>query len=202
MGAERVGGYVLGGGASRRFGSDKALFRLPDGRTLSEHAAAALPRPLAVEPTLIVAQVSAGHLATGLRVITDEVPGLGPLGGLQRALLDASALSITLIALVACDMPWMETALLAAERDLLLARPQASACVPRLGGRWEPLHGVYRAAVCLPLVEALVARDERRMQRVVEALGALDAVATLGFEVERWARSVRSANTPDALETR
>lgn len=74
-------GAVLAGGQSRRFGSDKAAALL-DGRTLMEHAIAAL-RPQ------VDAIIVAGR--TGYATAPDwPRPGMGPLGGIAGALIHAA----------------------------------------------------------------------------------------------------------------
>lgn len=71
-------GAVLAGGRSSRFGSDKALAML-DGRTLLDHAAAALgPHCDAV------VVVGRGEIADWPR------PDMGPLGGIAGALIHAA----------------------------------------------------------------------------------------------------------------
>ncbi|HVR91992.1 MAG TPA: NTP transferase domain-containing protein [Novosphingobium sp.] len=74
----RTLGVILAGGASRRFGSDKALAILR-GKPLIGHAIAAL---LPHCEALVVA----GHETSLVPVIADYPgPGLGPLGGLAGA---------------------------------------------------------------------------------------------------------------------
>jgi molybdopterin-guanine dinucleotide biosynthesis protein A len=79
--------------------------------------------------------VPVGDVAT---VVTDAYPGKGPLGGIYTGLLAAECpLSIV----VACDMPFLNAALLT--RMLEMAEGY-DAVVPRLaGGMVEPLHAIY-----------------------------------------------------------
>lgn len=75
----RLLGAVLAGGASTRFGSDKAV-ALVDGTVLIGHVIAALAPQ--VESLVIVGRDWPGHA----RVDDRPAPGLGPLGGLAGAL--------------------------------------------------------------------------------------------------------------------
>src|SRR3546814_13961187 len=75
----RLLGAVLAGGRSSRFGSDKALAML-DGRTLLDHAAAALGAH--VETVVIC-----GRHVPGMTGLADRpAADMGPLGGLNAAL--------------------------------------------------------------------------------------------------------------------
>src|SRR3546814_20571783 len=74
----RLLGAVLAGGRSSRFGSDKALAML-DGRTLLDHAAAALGAH--VETVVIC-----GRHVPGMTGLADRpAADMGPLGGLNAA---------------------------------------------------------------------------------------------------------------------
>ena len=78
----RTLGAVIAGGASRRFGSDKAAADL-DGKALLERVVAALTPQ--VEAIALV-----GHDWPGCETLADRPPGVGPLGGLAAALAFAA----------------------------------------------------------------------------------------------------------------
>jgi molybdopterin-guanine dinucleotide biosynthesis protein A len=85
----------------------------------------------------------------GFEVVSDRFPGLGPLAGLHAGL---SAAETELGVCVACDLPFVEPALL---RHLLRRAQGADAVVPVVRGRPEPLCAVYRRTV-LPPAETLL----------------------------------------------
>lgn len=92
----RLLGAILAGGASSRFGSDKALAHF-DGRMLLDHAAAQLR--LHVDAMVVV-----GREWPGLASIADRPrPGLGPLGGLAGALAHANAHGFDAVLTASCD---------------------------------------------------------------------------------------------------
>ena len=94
----RLLGVVLAGGASRRFGSDKAL-ALFEGRALIDHVVEAL----AAQADAVAV---AGRQWRDLPLVTDEpAPGLGPLGGLCGALHQAAAGGYDAVLTAACDAP-------------------------------------------------------------------------------------------------
>ena len=101
----RLLGAVLAGGRSSRFGSDKALALLADGRTLLEHAAAAIAPH-------VEAVVICGRTAEGMTGLADRpAPDMGPLGGLNAALHHAVAQGYDAVLTTGCDMPLYPAAL-------------------------------------------------------------------------------------------
>ncbi|MCA1196424.1 NTP transferase domain-containing protein [Sphingomonas sp. R647] len=80
----RLLGALIAGGASRRFGSDKALATI-GGVSLIDH-------PRGVLEAQVDDLVLCGRPSNRMRWISDRpAPGLGPLGGLNAALADARA---------------------------------------------------------------------------------------------------------------
>ncbi|HEX9028860.1 MAG TPA: molybdenum cofactor guanylyltransferase, partial [Anaerolineales bacterium] len=94
-----------------------------------------------------------------LPLFSDRLPGRGALGGLYTALSIANR---PLVGVVACDMPFVSAALLAAARDLL-ADPTIDAVIPRTADGTEPFHAVYRRETCLPLIQAALENDKWRV---------------------------------------
>jgi len=130
-----VSAFVLAGGQSRRMGADKAFIEF-NGSTLLARALK-LAEAVASEVWIV------GHrqkFAEFGRVVEDEFPSHGPLGGIHAA-LRASSTDLNLV--LAVDMPFVETRFL----EYLLARAasgKALITVPRAGGGWQPLCAVYR----------------------------------------------------------
>ena len=91
---DRILGAVLAGGASSRFGSDKAAAVL-GGRTLLDHASAAIA-PFVTEVVVI-------GRADGVPDL--PVAGLGPLGGIAGALGYAARQGFASVLTIGCDMP-------------------------------------------------------------------------------------------------
>ena len=84
---------------------------------------------------------------------------MGPWEALYTALSEASH---PLVAVVACDMPFVNPRLLAALRDRL-AEAGCAAVIPRSTSGLEPFHAVYRRSACLPLVKASLETGLRRV---------------------------------------
>lgn len=143
-------GAVLVGGQSRRMGIDKPLLSFR-GRRMIEWVMEALSQ--VVDEVLLVGR-GAGRLAwLGLSTVEDLVPGGGPLAGIFTALTVARSPHCLV---VACDMPFLDPALLA---YLLEQAPGWDAVVPAVDGHLEPLHAVY-ARSCLPVIGRMLAAGE------------------------------------------
>ncbi len=85
-----------------------------------------------------------------VRLIPDLKPGFGSLGGLYTALASAA---LPFVAVVACDMPFVSVELLARMYQLIVEK-EADVVVARSAEGLEPLHAVYRRAVCVPAIES------------------------------------------------
>ena len=135
-------------------GADKALLDL-DGQPLLLRAAR-LVEPLAASVTVI--GDPARYAELGLAVIPDDVPNLGPLGGIATA-LRISRMPWNLI--VGCDLPYLTAAWL----EFLISRALASradALLPDNVRGPEPLCAMYHAR-CAPVISAALARGVRKV---------------------------------------
>lgn len=180
-------GAILAGGMSRRFGAPKALAEV-GGRAIVVRVRDALAQVardvvlIANEPDLFA------HLDLPIR--RDDVPGLGAIGGVRKALAWAREERRPGALCIACDMPFVTPELL---RLVVAAAEvgQAEAVVPESGGRRgvEPLCAWYSVA-CIGAIDGLIARGQGA------AMGALlDRV-----RVERVPRArVARIGDPDVL---
>jgi len=174
---------LAGGRASRLGGRDKSAI-VVEGRTILDRQIDALA-PIAGE-ILIVGRGT--HPAA--RTIPDRVDGSGPLAGLDAALAAARG---ELVVVVACDMPFVTTALLT---GLLGLADGADAVVPRTERGYHPLCAVYRRSV-RDAVERNLARGRLKM---LDLLAELRVTFT---DVERFGdghRLLANVNTPADLE--
>lgn len=134
--------YIVAGGQSKRFGSDKARVLL-GGVPMICRVADAL-KPVAQSVTA-VASTADVYKDLGLLTIGDLCPGRGPLGGLDTALADRVARhGEGWLLLAGCDL---------AEPDVGLARTllghirPGAGVVAFKGARWEPLFALYHSSI-------------------------------------------------------
>ncbi|MEQ1645324.1 MAG: molybdenum cofactor guanylyltransferase [Pyrinomonadaceae bacterium] len=136
--------YILIGGASRRFGPDKATFKF-EGEMLATRAARIAETALVGSTaTFVAADVEQFVSLDTRQTITDSLPGLGAVGAVSTALSHASA-EWTFI--LACDLPFVTPEFI---RFLAsFANDEWDAIVPvQKDGRWQPLCGFYRPDNC------------------------------------------------------
>lgn len=180
--ASEVVGAVLAGGTSRRMGADKARMRL-DGLSLGERAVRTLGSE--IERVVVVSRILGDHADLGVPEIADRLSDNGPLGGLHAALDHAGGLPVFVLA---CDLPVVGPELVAHLLDLALPAlggdGSERAVVPALGRRLQPLCGVY-AGSCKPEIERRLARGERRVFELAEAVGMIEIELDRGLPFYR-----------------
>lgn len=150
--------FILIGGRSSRFGSDKALADLGS-VTLAENAARLLGEISGCKDVTFVAanETQFAGAEMPFNVIADKNPGLGAWSGFQTALV-ASKREMTFI--LACDLPLVSDDLL--KRLVNTASEEnAVAAVPlQPDGRLQPLCGIYRTSPVLKAVEEIIGTAE------------------------------------------
>jgi len=194
--ATRVPAYILAGGRSVRFGSDKAR-ALVGGEPLIRRVADGLG-PVASSVTA-VAQEADAYADLGLGTIADTAPDRGPVQGLLAALLHRlETTGPGWLLLAACDMLPADaigyTSLLDA-RDLA---PNPTHAIARRTDRWHPMPGLYHTAL-LPLVAAYLADDGRSFQGLLNKPGCHADSPPGGDTPPTF---TLHANTPDDLHVR
>lgn len=183
-----VTGIILAGGRSRRMGQDKARLRFGDLPLLAWMVNRV---GLVCSPVIVVARDAEAYLDCGAAVIADTWAGEGPLVGLHAGL---TAAQTDYVAAVACDLPFVEPALLAA---LIDCSPEWSAVVPEALGNVHPLCAVYHRSVGQN-AEAILRSGGGSLRRLL-ADPALRVRALHEDELRAWDPSLRSfmnLNTP------
>jgi molybdopterin-guanine dinucleotide biosynthesis protein A len=145
--------YILAGGESRRFGTDKALFPL-EGRPLILHVIETL-EPLFHSLTIVSSRGEKLGF-TGREVIPDRIEGIGPLGGIHAAMTHCRSERFFA---VACDLPGLNRDLV---RYMLELQGEHDVILPLVNNQWEPLHAVY-GRQCLHAVEHCISLGKRRV---------------------------------------
>jgi molybdopterin-guanine dinucleotide biosynthesis protein A len=197
-----IDSFILIGGRSSRFGSDKALATVGGQRVVDMLATAIAAAMPASRITLVAGsndQLMAGtQLITPVPVIFDLIPGRGPLGGLHAAL---SYTNTEWGLVLACDLPFVSADLI----DLLVNRCQENldAVVPmQKDGRPQPLCALYRRAACSPLLDEML-HEPRPTPSMQFLLGKLNVEYVPSDEIAELPGSDRlfvNINTPDELE--
>ena len=177
--------YILAGGRSSRFGSDKARATV-DELPMLTHVTRCL-EPAATTIT-VVADEPDKYTDLGIKTIADIEPGQGPLGGLCTALQCEP--QQTWILLVACDLlnldiTWINT--------LQEAAQEGDGAIAFRSERWEPLFAMYHTRILDQVEDALKAK-QRTMWRF------LDSIAARVVPLPENFHQLVVVNTPDELE--
>ena len=178
---------LIAGGKSTRMGRDKATL-IVDGVPLWRHQLDTLAATGPAE--LFVAGKCEAIPDGGARIVADEWPDCGPLGGIATALAHAC---LPWVLVLAVDMPAMTPGFLTS----LLAEVAKTGrgAVPILGGRWEPLAAVYPVAA-LPIARQLL--GERRLALAAWIEAARDAGLVDGVVVDEGSCALfENLNTPE-----
>jgi molybdopterin-guanine dinucleotide biosynthesis protein A len=154
-------GAILAGGRNTRYGDLKA-FASVAGRPIIARAADALHR--AVSDLILIANDAEAYATLGFPVRGDRITGLGAVGGLHAALHWAAEENRPGVLAIACDMPFVSTALLRRLLELARDRNTADLVAPESDNRrgLEPLC-TYYSTRCLPAIERALARADSRM---------------------------------------
>ncbi len=179
-------GAVLAGGQSRRMGQDKSLLPI-NGIPMIEQIIRQI-QP-SVEEMLIGANDPDKYSFTGLPVIIDEQPDMGPLMGILSCL---QAAHNDRVFVTACDIPRIPDALIrrmlrmAINRDIVMAIDSA--------GRHEPLLAVYSRRL-IPSARAILSRGGRRIVELFNEPGV--SVAFVSLPPGNWYHNL---NYPEDLQ--
>ena len=162
-----LSGAILSGGLSRRMGEEKGLALL-GGEPLISHVAQALGGVVDEIVIAVAKGMSARYreaLGSGLMIVEDKRAEIGPLEGLITAL---SAARGDYVLVSPCDTPFLRVDLC---RSIVSLAKKRDGAVPRIGGNFEPLHGVYRRIKCLAAFEEALEEGKRKP---IDAYGMLD----------------------------
>ena len=158
--AEHFSVVILAGGFGRRLGRDKATC-LAAGRPLLHWTALAATT---VTDDIVVVRRADQEFVTAMgapwREVTDQRPERGPLAGLEAAI---DATRHDLIVAVACDMPMVRGAVLAA---VAAAARDVEIAMPVVDDHAQPLLAAYRRSVA-PHVRALLDSGEGRLRALL-----------------------------------
>ena len=171
---------ILAGGASSRMGRDKSFLDI-GGVPLIQRLITQLQGRF--REVLVSADNPAPYSGTGLRVISDDRAGQGPLAGIAAALDKAGTDTVFV---VACDIPDIDQRFL---RRLLAEARRADCAVPRRAdGKWEPLFSAWSRSA-LPAVRAVLAEGKRKIDAVFPRV----RTAAVDLVDGAW---LRNLNTP------
>jgi len=190
-------GYVMAGGASERFGFDKARAELGGEAMLQRMSR------IVVDATGSVNVVAPPHRYDdfNLWIVEDLWPGLGPLGGIITALMATgeSPHRRDWNLIVSCDMPFLTSEWLRYLVQRALESP-AAVVVPKSPMGLEPLCACWRTSAAAKLQCAF----EDGIRKITEAMKRVEMEVLDEAEWKRFDSAGRlfwNMNTPKDYES-
>ncbi len=187
----RITGVIQAGGKSTRMGGrPKALMELGGQRIIDR-----VVRVLAAvtEDLLLVTNTPDLYASLGLPMVPDAFVDGGSLGGIYTGLRAASGSAAFT---VACDMPFLETAV---ARLVVDRASEADVVIPRTAGQWETLHACY-AKACLGPMEARLRAGRLKIVGFFEDVRVLEIREADVARLAPPERVFMNVNTPEDLE--
>ena len=177
----RVSAILLAGGKSSRMGRDKATLHF-QGLSLLEWQIQKL-RGLGIEDIMLS---GSRQEMEGIRVVPDEFPERGPLGGLHACMKVARNSDCLVLSV---DVPRVPPQALT---ELIRAHLKRGAAVTLLrhGDKWEPLIGVYQSGL-YRVAESILQGENTAVRRLL---------AETGFQLVDWSEDETlflNCNTPE-----
>jgi len=145
-----VTGIILAGGKSSRMGTDKGLKELC-GKPLISYAIHALS---GICSEILISSSSDAYRPYGYRIVADEFPEIGPMGGIYSVLRQSKTMQNLV---VSCDLPFVTKELLS---YILENSEEYQVAVPWMGNKfYEPLCGFYRLTVLEKMTDFIMNRN-------------------------------------------
>lgn len=192
MGERLTIGLFVGGAGKRMGGVAKGLLLVPDGSETLIARLLRLCRATAPSASLYLVGEASAYAALGVPALPDEPSGIGPLGGLRGLLLRAQSAGSSAALALACDLPFIDEAVLSA----LTAPLTQAARVPFVDAFFQPLAAAYEPTATLRAIERSRALGKHALLYVLQILG--EQVERLEIESAR-AHTLRDWDTPEDM---
>lgn len=145
---------ILSGGNNSRLNTDKALLQVGQ-KTIIE-------REIAVLSTIFIKIIIVTNSPEKYKhfkadLVSDLIPGNGPLGGIYSG-LTMSEDEHNFV--VSCDLPFLNANLISYMKEII---HKADVVIPKYNGFLEPLHAFYSKS-CLPTVKKFLDQNDLRVQ--------------------------------------
>jgi molybdenum cofactor guanylyltransferase len=179
-----ITGIILAGGKSTRMGTEKGL-QLLCGKPLINYAIDVLS---GICSDIIISSSSEAYQSFGFKIVPDEYPGIGPMGGIYSALRKSDTKNNIVLS---CDLPFVSNGLL---KFILESAAGYEVAVPWEGNRhYEPLCGYYSASV-LDKMSVFIKAGNYKLPDFFEEIriNKLHIDKTLNFYTDRLFYNVNS----------
>ncbi|MGC9385249.1 MAG: molybdenum cofactor guanylyltransferase [Kosmotogaceae bacterium] len=182
---------VQAGGKSSRMGENKALMSL-SGQPLIQRVIERV-EPIAQELFVVTSNISYFSFL-GVNTVDDTIPDKGALGGLYTAM---NISNNDYVAVVACDLPFVNTNILLKGLDLLI-QSGADVAIPKTGKDfYEPLHAVYRRDPCKDAIYQAIMQNQWRAISWLSHVKVIEMELALCLELDPSGIAFFNLNTKE-----
>jgi len=144
---DHITGVILAGGASKRYGKNKAFLKIGSARLIDS---VLQEMKTIFKRVILITNEKKKYEYLKIPMFEDLVKGLGPLGGIYTGLMSMPDQAGFF---VACDMPFINSQLVRYMVDI--KKDDHAAVVPLVANEVEPLHAIY-AQSCLGPIRNLI----------------------------------------------
>ena len=191
-----MSGVILSGGMSTRMGHEKGLVMLA-GKPLVSYVASVLESVADEIVGAVAKDMSAQYkivLKKGYKIVEDRRQGYGPLEGLTAA-FEAARGEYALVC--PCDTPFLSPQVC----EMISSRAKGSdGAVPRIGGKFEPLHATYSRESALRAFESTIAEGKRKPIEAYEKLSLVYVEEAELRSIDPHLLSFWNLNSPKDLD--
>ena len=152
----KLSGIIIAGGKSSRMGADKTRMQFND-KTFLEHAVDLL-KDFTDEIIISINR----ETDLGIHTVKDEIPDIGPLGGLYTALKNIQNNAAIVIPV---DTPLLSKDVLKYLIENYSEHYQA--CIFEVNGKTEALVGIYHQNI-LPEIEEQIRKKDYKLQNLLQ----------------------------------
>lgn len=154
----KYSGILLAGGKSSRMGEDKAFMRYGN-HFLYEYSLDILKKK---SEDILVSSSNPGFYHLNYKIIADEIPGIGPLGGIYSCL---KQIKNKYAIILPCDLPMITEKII----DVLLMNSPGYEISIAINDNnlAEPLIGVYSKSL-IPIIDKMLGANHYKMQELLK----------------------------------
>jgi molybdopterin-guanine dinucleotide biosynthesis protein A len=184
----KISGTILAGGAGKRFNGLVKTKIVVDGETIISRILS-VTADLFDEIIIVTNNPEEYKDLTFCTIVSDEIPGAGPLGGIHAAM---KASSNDAVFVFAGDMPFLDSEIIIRLIETY-ALSDCEVLIPEIGDFIEPLHSVYDISLADNLEAYLRGQKSKAVRDFIKTLN----VQYLQFEgSEKNKRAFTNINSP------
>ncbi len=188
---DSASGIILAGGLSTRIGRDKGRLKIGE-VTLAQRSLKNM-NDLFDDLVYVVNDRKLLPSHQDIKIAMDEIPNLGPLGGIMAGL---KKIKHSRAFVIAYDMPFVVPELV---KYLVNFDHTADVVVPKIEGNYEPLHAVYSCS-CVAQIARQLANDDNKIIGLFDKINMVEVDEEVIVKFDPHLRSFFNVNTWDDLK--